>query len=62
MASGDDLVEYDNEEIGVISREYWNVHRNANCVRLIQTHAKVPFSAQKEKDKDLQEIGGGGGS
>ena len=45
MASGDDLVEYDNEEIGVISREYWNVHRNANCVRLIQTHAKVPFSA-----------------
>lgn len=33
-------------------REDWNVHWNAESVRLVESHAEVPLSAQQQEDED----------
>lgn len=41
-----------NEQVGVSAREHWDVHGDVQGVRLIQTHPKVPLSAQQEQNED----------
>lgn len=43
---------YHDEQIGVRPCENRNVHRDAESVRLVETHAKVSLSAQQQEDED----------
>lgn len=46
------LFYYHDEQVGVRPCENRDVHRNAERVRLVETHPKVPLSAQQQEDED----------
>lgn len=46
------LCSHHYEQVGVGSCEHRNVHGHTESVRLVQTDAKVSFSAQQQQDED----------
>lgn len=43
---------YHDEQVGVRPCENWDVHWHAESVRLVETHSKVPLSAQQQENED----------
>lgn len=43
---------YHNEQVGVRPCENWDVHWNAESVRFVETHPKVPLPTQQQENKD----------
>ena len=52
VASSDNFVEDQDQQIRMGTREHGYVHWYGSRVGFVQANAKVPLSAQEQKDKD----------
>ena len=52
MARGYDLVENDDQQVGVGAREDGDVHGDGGRVGLVQAHTEVALAAEQEQDED----------
>ena len=52
VSSSYDLVENDDEQVGVGAREDGDVHGDGGRVRLVQAHPEVALAAEEEQDED----------
>ena len=51
VARGYDLVEHDDQEVGVGPREDGDIHGDGGRVGLVQAHPEVALAAEEEQDE-----------
>ena len=52
MATGDDLVEDNDEEVGMTATEDRDVEGESCCVGLVQANSKVPLTTEQKKNEN----------